>query len=159
MLLHMGECIPDESFCYCIAEEKYALKDPNQYGDSYVTGNEMCNPKKGDGCHDGSAMKKSAESLCNGIINPFETLGLNCNDFFNNEELGEFFSECVTDMCATMLKTDFLCASYKTYADACRLKGGDPGAWWEFVPECGKSWELNSGNIYDIYIVAASLIQ
>ncbi|KAJ8032422.1 IgGFc-binding protein [Holothuria leucospilota] len=113
------------------------------FGDSYKTGLSQCNPADRGECQNGTGIQKSAQNMCYGIMNPLETLGMNCHQF---EDPENYYDSCVFDVCVNMLSTEFMCASYKEYADVCRRKGGDPGAWWEFVPDCSE--QCDSGMVY-----------
>lgn len=47
-----------------------------------------------------------------------------------------FYETCVYDMCVTGI-VDSFCSTLYEYTQACRTAGGNPGTWWDLIPECG----------------------
>lgn len=70
------------------------------------------------------------------IIGPLDA----CRDFLNAEG---YFNDCVYDVCSTNLETQHLCKNIEVYVTLCRERGGNPGKWWKYVPECGKKTKEN----------------
>ena len=57
-----------------------------------------------------------------------------CRDFTNPDT---FFDDCVYDVCKSNRELTHVCRNIEAFVNLCRRRGGNPGAWWTYVPECG----------------------
>ncbi|PIK62565.1 putative IgGFc-binding protein [Apostichopus japonicus] len=114
-------------------------RDPVQFGNSWQTGDRECQPPQPvDPCPEGHPNRLPAVDKCWVIVNKFGPLA-GCRDFINPQQI---FDDCVYDVCSTNLDILHVCKNIEAFVGLCRERGGNPGKWWTFVPECV------SGHIY-----------
>ncbi|XP_071838865.1 IgGFc-binding protein-like isoform X2 [Apostichopus japonicus] len=104
-----------------------------QFGNSWVTGDRECQPPEPvDPCPEGDPNRATAIDKCWVMVDKFGPLA-GCRDFLDPQEL---FDDCVYDVCLTNLETEHICKNIEAYVTLCRNRGGSPGSWWTYVPEC-----------------------
>ncbi|PIK53132.1 putative IgGFc-binding protein [Apostichopus japonicus] len=116
----------------------------SEFANSWQTGDRECQPPKEEHpCPEGTDDYIYATDKCWVIIDPFGPLE-DCRDFTNPDS---FYDDCVYDVCRSNLETTHVCRNIEAYVELCRARGGNPGKWWTYVPECGGP--CDEGTVYN----------
>ncbi|XP_071839367.1 IgGFc-binding protein-like isoform X2 [Apostichopus japonicus] len=104
-----------------------------QFAHSWVTGDRECQPPEPvDACPEDDPNRPTAIDKCWVMVDRFGPLA-GCRDFIDPQDV---FDDCVYDVCLTNLETEHICKNIEDYVTLCRDRGGNPGTWWTYVPEC-----------------------